>query len=97
MTKHVDVSGAEAKDGIVTTEIYSGKFKRIADAPLSKEGKAHMQAQTTTFIPHLLTQWRQIAASALNRGSTRHGRTDFIGRRLTRVWWTVVSTSQSSL
>lgn len=64
VTKHVDVSGAEAKDGIVTTEIYSGKFKRIASqhAPLSKEGKAHMQAQ----MDYLYSLF--VGAVATNRG-----------------------------
>lgn len=64
VTKHVDISGAEAKDGVVTTEIYSGKFKRIASqhAPLSKEGKAHMQAQTD-YLYSLF-----VDAVATNRG-----------------------------
>ena len=44
---HVDVSGAQAKDGIKTTEITAGKYKRIASqyAPLSEDGRASMQAQ----------------------------------------------------
>lgn len=45
---HVDVSGAEAQRGIKTTEITSGKFKRIASsyAPLSLEGRQTLQEQT---------------------------------------------------
>lgn len=44
---HVDVSEAEKKEGIKTTEITAGKFKRIASAyePLSKDGRADIQAQ----------------------------------------------------
>jgi signal peptide peptidase SppA len=47
VTSHVDVSGAEAKEGIKTTEIYAGKYKRIASqyGPLTKEGKAVIQEQ----------------------------------------------------
>lgn len=44
--QHVDVSRYEEKIGIKTTDIYSGKFKRIASehAPLSEAGRAHLQA-----------------------------------------------------
>lgn len=44
---HTDVSGAEAAEGIKTTEISAGKYKRIASqhAPLSDEGKAEIQSQ----------------------------------------------------
>ena len=46
-TKHVDVSGAEAKYGIKTTEIAAGKYKRIASAhePLSADGRSNIQEQ----------------------------------------------------
>lgn len=42
---HTDVSQAEAQRGIKTTEIYAGKYKRIASqyAPLSEEGLAYLQ------------------------------------------------------
>lgn len=42
---HVDVSGAEAKAGIRTTEITAGKYKRIASeyAALSAEGRQNIQ------------------------------------------------------
>lgn len=42
---HVDYSGAEQKDGVKTTEIYAGKYKRIASsyAPLTAEGKQNIQ------------------------------------------------------
>jgi signal peptide peptidase SppA len=44
---HVDVSGAEAKDGYKTTEITAGKYKRIASqyAPLTESGRASIQDQ----------------------------------------------------
>jgi uncharacterized protein YndB with AHSA1/START domain len=43
----MDVSGQQATQGVKTTEIFAGKFKRIASqyAPLSKEGRATMQQQ----------------------------------------------------
>ncbi len=42
---HVDVSRAEDRMGIKTTEITAGKYKRIASqyAPLTQEGRASMQ------------------------------------------------------
>lgn len=42
---HTDISKQEEKMGIKTTEIYSGKYKRIASEyePLSKEGKEYLQ------------------------------------------------------
>lgn len=42
---HVDYSGAEQKAGVKTTEIYAGKYKRIASsyAPLTAEGKQNIQ------------------------------------------------------
>lgn len=44
---HVDVSKAESLQGIKTTEITAGAYKRIASqyAPLTKAGRASMQAQ----------------------------------------------------
>jgi len=48
IAKHVDYSEAEKKAGIKTTEIYSGKYKRIASQhePLSKEGRENIQGMT---------------------------------------------------
>jgi signal peptide peptidase SppA len=44
---HVDVSGAEAQRGIKTTEIFAGKYKRMASqyAPLTESGRATIQDQ----------------------------------------------------
>jgi len=44
---HTDVSGKQAAEGVKTTEISAGKYKRIASsyAPLSSEGKQVMQDQ----------------------------------------------------
>lgn len=46
--KHVDISKAEEKAGITTTEIYSGKYKRIASehGPLSEQGRETLQGLT---------------------------------------------------
>lgn len=48
---HVDVSQADAKAGINRTEIYAGKYKRIASnyKPLSDEGRASMQDMVDYF------------------------------------------------
>ena len=45
--QHVERSAADAQEGIKRTDIYAGKYKRIASdaAPLSKEGKAYLQDQ----------------------------------------------------
>lgn len=45
VTRHMDVSGAEAQRGIKTTEISAGKYKRIDSsyAPLSQEGRDYIQ------------------------------------------------------
>ena len=42
---HTDVSGQQAAQGVKTTEIYAGAYKRIASsyAPLTKEGKQSIQ------------------------------------------------------
>ena len=44
---HRDMSGAEAQQGIKTTEVYAGQYKRIASAyePLSKAGRQSIQDQ----------------------------------------------------
>jgi capsid assembly protease len=44
---HRDMSGAEEKAGVKTTEIYAGQYKRIASAyePLSKAGRQSIQDQ----------------------------------------------------
>jgi hypothetical protein len=45
VTRHVDVSKREEQIGVKTTEIYAGKYKRIASdhAPLTDEGRATLQ------------------------------------------------------
>ena len=46
VTAHTDYSQYEAKIGIKTTEIYAGKYKRIASQhePLTEDGRADIQA-----------------------------------------------------
>jgi len=45
VTTHEDISKWEEKQGIKTTEIYAGKYKRIASEykPLSEEGRKYLQ------------------------------------------------------
>ena len=47
VSTHTDISGAQAKNGIKTTEITAGKYKRVASqyAPLSDDGRASIQSQ----------------------------------------------------
>lgn len=48
---HVDYSEQEKMEGIKTTEIFAGKYKRINTeyAPLTKEGRAYMQERVDYF------------------------------------------------
>ena len=61
---HTDVSKAQEQEGVKTTEISAGKYKRISSqfAPLTKEGKAYMQEQ----VDQLYTIF--VDAVAANRG-----------------------------
>lgn len=47
VTSHTDISGAQAAQGLKTTEISAGKYKRIASnyAPLTADGKQSIQDQ----------------------------------------------------
>lgn len=66
VTTHVDYSGAEQRMGIKTTEIYAGKYKRIASdvQPLTDEGRAYLQAQVDqmyqTFV-HDVARFRAVS------------------------------------
>ena len=47
ISQHIDVSERDKKEGIKRTEIFAGKYKRIASdtEPLSEEGKADIQGK----------------------------------------------------
>lgn len=64
VASHVDMSEYEKKIGIKTTEIYAGKYKRIASdrAPLSEEGRATIQ----DHVDYLYSIF--VEAVAKNRG-----------------------------
>ena len=66
VTRHVDVSAAKAMRGVVSTEIYSGKYKRIASqyGPLSEEGRAYIQEA----LDHAYSVF--VDAVARNRGAS---------------------------
>jgi signal peptide peptidase SppA len=66
VASHTDISQAEASRGIKTTEISSGKYKRIASAyaPLSEEGRQSIQ-EMTDYIYSIF-----VNAVAINRGVT---------------------------
>lgn len=61
---HTDISQAQEKEGLKTTEIFAGQYKRIASsyAPLSKEGRQTMQDQVD------YTYSLFVSAVATNRG-----------------------------
>jgi signal peptide peptidase SppA len=84
VTRHIDVSRAEDKVGIKTTEVFSGKYKRVASefAPLTDEGKAHLQALTddiyAVFVNDVARNRGVSAEQALERMA--EGRV-FVGRK----------------
>ena len=70
---HTDYSQAEASQGIKTTEITAGKYKRIASntAPLSKEGAAYLQDQVdqlyTIFVDSVAQNRQTDSATVMER------------------------------
>lgn len=65
--EHVDYSAYEQKLGVKTTDIYAGKYKRIAssNAPLSEEGRAYLQDQVDalyTLFVDAVAQQRGVSA-----------------------------------
>lgn len=65
-TQHVDYSKYEQSMGVTTTDIYAGKYKRIASehAPLSEEGRAYLQERVDYFYSLF------VDAVAQNRGAS---------------------------
>lgn len=69
---HVDYSAYEKKQGIKTTEIYAGKYKRIASQyqPLSKEGKQTLQDQVdyiySVFVDEVAKHREKSSAKVLD-------------------------------
>lgn len=67
---HVDVSGAEQQAGIKTTEIYAGKYKRIASQyePLTAEGRESIQDAVdylySVFVQRV-AKFRNVAVSTV--------------------------------
>lgn len=66
VASHTDISQAQANNGLKTTEISSGKYKRIASsyAPLSEEGRQSIQDMTDYLYSIFVN------AVAMNRGVT---------------------------
>lgn len=70
---HTDYSKAEESQGIKTTEITAGKYKRIASntAPLSKEGAAYLQDQVdqlyTIFVDSVAQNRQTDSATVMER------------------------------
>lgn len=71
--QHVDISRAEEKAGIKTTEIYAGKYKRIASQyePLTTDGRATLQASVdhdyAVFVDTIAAHRGTSAADVLDR------------------------------
>lgn len=74
---HRDTSSQDAKSGVVTTEIYRGKYKRIVGSgPLTEEGRTHLESQVDYFYTLF------VDAVAKYRGVTSE---EVIGRMSTDV------------
>ena len=64
VSQHVDLSGRDAQDGIKRTEIFAGKFKRIASdtGPLTEAGRQSIQDSVdytySLFVQAVATQRR---------------------------------------
>ena len=70
VAKHFDISAKEAAEGVKTTEVYAGKYKRIASqyGPLTKEGKATMQQQvdyTYSLFVQAVAEHRGVAVDTV--------------------------------
>lgn len=70
---HTDYSAAEAKQGLKTTEISAGKYKRIASqyGPLTEEGRAYIQDSVdytySVFVDAVATHRGTSAEDVLSR------------------------------
>ena len=84
VTSHTDVSGAQTAQGIKTTEISAGKYKRIASnyAPLSADGKQSIQDSldyTYSLFVDAVAKNRNVSGAAVLRDMA-DGRV-FIGKQ----------------
>lgn len=81
---HTDISGAEAQRGVKTTEVFAGKFKRVASqyGPLSDEGRKTLQDQvdyTYSLFVSAVAEQRGVSVDAV-LADMADGRI-FIGRQ----------------
>lgn len=72
VTSHTDVSGSQAKEGLKTTEISAGKYKRIASqyAPLTQAGQQSIQDQvdyTYSLFVDAVAKNRNVSTSTVLR------------------------------
>jgi signal peptide peptidase SppA len=84
VTNHRDISGAEAAQGIKTTEVYAGKYKRIASqyGPLSADGRKSIQDQldyTYSIFVDAVAKYRNVSSQTVV-SQMADGKT-FIGRQ----------------
>jgi len=70
VASHTDISKAQAMQGVKTTEIAAGKYKRVASSyePLSKEGRQTLQDQvdyTYGLFVHAVAKHRGVSADTV--------------------------------
>lgn len=70
---HYDLSARDKADGVVRTEIFAGKYKRLASSekPLSEEGKEYLQS----MVDHIFSIF--VEAVSRNRGITQEQALNF--------------------
>jgi signal peptide peptidase SppA len=82
VSTHVDISQAEGRAGLRTTEITAGKYKRIASvyAPLTTEGRAYIQDHVDQIYTAFVDDVASSRKLSTDRVRATEGRV-YLGRR----------------
>ena len=82
---HKDTSERDAKSGVVTTEIYRGKYKRIVtDGPLTEEGRMNMMEKVDYYFSlfvNEIARFRGVSADTVLTAMSTEVKDFFIGRQ----------------
>jgi len=82
---HKDTSERDAKSGVVTTEIYRGKYKRIVtDGPLTEEGRMNMMEKVDYYFSlfvNEIARFRGVSADTVLTVMSTEVKDFFIGRQ----------------
>ncbi len=82
---HKDTSERDAKSGVVTTEIYRGKYKRIVtDGPLTEEGRMNMMEKVDYYFSlfvNEIARFRGVSADRVLTAMSTEVKDFFIGQQ----------------